>query len=224
MRNVIAGVLTPFLGTAMALGQSSCDADLNGDQIVNLQDLLGMLVHYGDSCLNTPMEFPTLVISEIHYNPNSVQGDDSDWEFLELFNPNEVSVALSGWKLANAISLNFSELDSIRSQQFIVIARNADTLSLVAPIETPVIPWNIGGSLNNTGETITLLNPNDEVVVSIAYEDNDGWIDEPDGEGPSLELMDYHLPNEEVASWAASFLFGGTPGTYNSMWGLSETE
>lgn len=224
MRKVITGALAPFLGTAMALGQSSCDADINGDQIVNLQDLLGMLVHYGDSCTNNTIDFPTLIISEIHYNPNSVQGNDSDWEFLELFNPHDVSVALKGWKVADAVSVNFSELDSIEAHRFLVVANNADTISSVAPIETPVVSWNSGDNLNNTGGTITLLNPHDEVVISIAYEDNDGWINEPDGGGPSLELMDYFLPNDEVASWAASFLVGGTPGSSNSMWGLSETE
>ena len=224
MRKVLAGAFAPFLGTVLAFGQTSCDADINGDQVVNLEDLLGMLIHYGDSCKYAPVQFPTLVISEIHYNPNSAQGNDSDWEFLELFNPTDETVALLGWKLDNAISLSFSEEDSISAQQFVLIARNADTLSMVVPSETPVFQWDSGGSLNNSGETITLLNPNEEVVVSIAYEDNDGWVDQPDGAGPSLELMDYHLPNEEVASWSASFLFGGTPGATNSMWGLSETE
>jgi hypothetical protein len=92
------------------------------------------------------------------------------------------------------------------------------------PGHTPIAQWNSGGSLNNTGETVTLVDPMDETAVAVAYEDNDGWITEPDGDGPSLELMDYNLPNEEAASWAASFVLGGTPGAINSMWGLSEVE
>jgi hypothetical protein len=224
MRQAITGVLIPFLLTGISHGQTSCDADLNGDLVVNLEDLLGMLVHYGDSCAITQIIHPTLVVSEIHYNPNSLQGNDSDWEFLELFNPNENVIPLQGWMLSDAVSHSFTEMDSIGAFSFFVVARNADTLSTVVAQEIGLAEWNSGGGLNNTGGTITLLNPGEEAVVSISYEDNDGWIETPDGEGPSLELMDFNLPNAEVASWAASFVFGGTPGMSNSMWGLSDTE
>ena len=65
-----------ILATTQSL-HAQCTGDLNNDQTVDLQDLLTLLVHYGDSC-----EFwhllPQLHVSEIHYNPNSAQGNDSD--------------------------------------------------------------------------------------------------------------------------------------------------
>jgi hypothetical protein len=62
------------------------------------------------------------------------------------------------------------------------------------------------------------------VVSAVAYEDNDGWVPEPDGTGPSLEWMDPNLNNAAADSWTFSLVFGGTPGWANSMWGLSDLE
>ena len=224
MKNIFLGALVHFLSAAIAVAQTSCTADVNQDSVVNLQDLLSMLVFYRDSCLEEATVFPSLIVSEIHYNPNSEQGNDSDWEFLELYNPNAFSVSLDGWKLTDAVFLVFASTDSIGAEAFFVVARNADTLAMSVPGHTPIAQWNSGESLNNTGETATLVDPMDQTAVAVAYEDNDGWITEPDGDGPSLELMDYNLPNEEAASWATSFVLGGTPGAINSMWGLSEVE
>lgn len=224
MRNVIFGIIGLLYLSTNLRGQTSCDADLNHDSVVNLQDLLAILVHYGDSCHPFLESYPSILISEIHYNPSTVQGSDNDWEFLEVYNPNTFGVALSGWRLEDGISYNFDESDSIHALSFLVLARDSDTLSTVVPEEIPMVEWPGPSGLNNTGETLTLLSPNGSVITEVAYEDNDGWMTSPDGDGPSLELMDYNLPNGEVASWAASFVIGGTPGAANSMWGLSETE
>lgn len=152
MRQAITGVLIPFLLTGISHGQTSCDADLNGDLVVNLEDLLGMLVHYGDSCAITQIIHPTLVVSEIHYNPNSLQGNDSDWEFLELFNPNENVVPLHGWMLSDAVSHSFTEMDSIGAFSFFVVARNADTLSTVVAQEIGLAEWDSGGGSITQGK------------------------------------------------------------------------
>ena len=45
---------------------------------------------FGDALLHArfePAELPSIMISEIHYNPSSdLQGENEDFEFLELFN------------------------------------------------------------------------------------------------------------------------------------------
>ena len=224
MRNLILWTLVHVFSAGSSLGQTSCDADLNGDFVVNLHDLLSILTHFGDSCQILEPSYTTILVSEIHYNPHSSQGNDSNWEFLELFNPNDFAVPLAGWQLDNAIAHSFEESDLIDVHGFLVIARNRDTLADFVPSETPIIQWGNNEGLNNSGETVTLLDPQNDVVATVSYEDNDGWVTAPDGQGPSLELMDINLPNAEVASWAASFSFGGTPGSSNSMWGLSENE
>ena len=142
-----------------------CTGDLNNDQTVDLHDLLSLLVHYGDSCSNDPDAFPPLHISEIHYNPNSTQGNDSDWEFLELYNPNDAPVALEGWRLSNAVSMTFNGNDTIPGLGFFTTARNLDSLSTVLPAAAPSAQWNSGEGLNNTGETIELRSPDDACLL-----------------------------------------------------------
>jgi len=203
---------------------AQCTGDLNNDQTVDLQDLLSLLVHYGDSCSSGPDAFPPLHISEIHYNPNSTQGNDSDWEFLELYNPNNAPVALEGWRLSNAVTMTFDGNDTIPGLGFFTVARNLDSLSTVLPATAPSAQWNSGEGLNNTGETVELRSPDDVIQVAVAYQDDDGWSPEPDGQGPSLEWYDVGLPNDTPDSWTFSLILGGTPGLPNSAWGLSDPE
>ena len=210
--------------SANASSQTQCAADLNGDFVVDLDDLLAMLIHYGDSCENDMEVYPTLYISEIHYNPNSEQGNDSDWEFIEIFNPHNFNVPLAGWSIQNAIQASFDENHMILAGGLFVVARNIDTLSTIANNFEFMSAWDAGESLNNTGETIEIVAPDGTISSHVPYEDNDGWSPEPDGLGPSLEWMDPNLPNHDPASWSASLVFGGTPGLPNSMWGLSDPE
>ena len=206
------------------IGQNNCVGDINEDLTVNLQDILLLLTYYGDSCVELENQQDAIQISEIHYNPGSEQGNDSDWEFLELYNLEDHAVALENWALTSGVTRTFDAVDSIPALGFFVVARNTDTLVSVLPLNAHFCQWNSGQSLNNTGETISLVRPDGTLADEVSYEDNDGWIAAPDGMGPSLEWMDQGLPNHEASSWSASLILGGSPGAANSMWGLSEPE
>ena len=44
---------------------------------------------------------PSIIINEIHYNPCNSQGDDFDYEFVELLNTGDVAADLSGYEFYN---------------------------------------------------------------------------------------------------------------------------
>ncbi|MEY5043662.1 MAG: hypothetical protein RJA19_889 [Bacteroidota bacterium] len=202
-----------------------CTGDLDGDGAINLNDLIVLLAHYGTTCpAPEPVVPAALWISEIHYNPSSIQGDDTVWEFIELYNPSPSPVNVSGWTLSNAVTCLLPDGANIAGHGFLVVCRNVDSLATQVPTGVPIFPWTPTSSLNNTGETIEIKRPDGSLADAVAYEDNDGWMTAPDGGGPSLEWMDVGLNNDEAASWAASFIFGGTPGRMNSMWGLGDPE
>lgn len=227
MRRKMKGLAAQIAMIAMAnvtWSQADCSADINGDFVVDLDDLLVLLIHYGDSCEDATSAYPSIYISEIHYNPHSSQGNDSDWEFLELYNPNPYPLSLAQWSLNNAVELTFQAADTLPTMGYFTVARNLDSLATVLPSSAFARQWNSGQSLNNTGETIELRAPDGTVIASVSYEDNDGWVPEPDGSGPSLEWMDAGLPNDAPDSWTFSLIPGGTPGQENSMWGLSDPE
>lgn len=100
-----------------------------------------------------PTTYPSLKVTELFPDPVSPQADVAD-EFIELYNPSGSTVNLDGWKLRD---------DS--GKEFVIKAKTIAAQGYVA--------FNItetGITLNNTGDTITLINPNgDEVDQSADY-------------------------------------------------------
>ena len=76
------------------------------------------------------------------------------------------------------------------------------------------------GNLSNGGETITLKDAGAVVIDTVAYGEVDPWPTTPDGLGPSLELIDPMLDNNDPLNWAASTApAGNTVRSANSVVG-----
>lgn len=205
-----------------------CVGDLDGNSAVDLDDLMMILTLYGSACEPLPEEpvasSGSLVITEIMYNPASEQGNDSDFEFLELHNPDTVDIAVGGWKLMNAVAFTFDDSVVVPAGGFVAVVRNLEAMDTLIPSDAIAVQWNSGESLNNTGETIELWRADGTLSDEVPYEDNDGWISQPDGGGPSLELIDIVLDNSLPDAWTFSSGIGGTPGAPNSMWAFNDPE
>ena len=160
-----------------------------------------------------PYKLPTLIISEIHYNPSAqVQGEDEDFEFMELFNGGNEQVDLSGCTFTDGISFTFPEGSYIDPGEFILLASN--------PLKyenSNAQCFEISNSrLNNAGEILTLSDPSGHIIDQVYYDDHYPWPREPDGDGPSLELISPFLDNALASSWQASTQAGGSPGIGNT--------
>ncbi len=161
-----------------------------------------------------------VIINEISYNPPE-SGNDS-LEYIELYNAGASAVNLDGWHFTTAIEDTIHGV-SIAAGGYYVAAINAAAMQHVFGIFTH--QWTIG-ALNNTGETIRLLDNTGTLVDSVAYKDKDPFPTEADGSGPSLELVDPALDNNLGANWQISgngtgviingFEVFGTPGAENS--------
>lgn len=161
-----------------------------------------------------------VVINEISYNPPETNTDSL--EFIEFFNAGNAMVNIGGWYIVEAIEDTFPDID-LQPGDYYVIALNAQAMLNVYGIV--VDEWD-GGALNNNGELITLADAQGNVVDSVHFEDSDPWPSEPDGNGPSLELIDSALDNNDATNWQFSggttgviingFEVSGTPGEENS--------
>lgn len=215
------------LGMNAQMPNTGCIGDLDDNALVDLDDLMLLLMYYGSECeaISGPDGFDgNLAISEIMYNPSAEQGNDSDYEFLELHNLDSVPVDISGWVLSNAVAFTFPDGVVVPPHGFVAVVRNIDVLGPQVPDTALCFQWNSGQSLNNTGETIELWRPDGSLSDEVPYEDNDGWISQPDGGGPSLEWIDVGLDNTLPDAWTFSSGLGGTPGSPNSMWGINDPE
>ena len=195
----------------------SCRSDFDGDGVVGMADLLLMLADFGAHCEVDPPEtlcWPDVRFTELHYNPASQQGSDSNYEFLELTNADSVAVNLAGWSLSEGLDFTFPEDSWLQPGDFVVVTTAPTTY---AGLGYPVFDWGTGG-LNNSGELLALRAPDSTVVEYVEYSDTGDWDAATDGQGPSLERLFLSGPASDAATWSASINVGGTPGAINSLW------
>lgn len=158
-----------------------------------------------------PYTLPPVVINEIHYNPSAdIQGDDDLFEFVELVNAGETAVDISGFKVTDGIHITFPQGSHMQADECIVVAKTA---ALYKDRGYQVYQAD-SGRLENAGEVLRLTDQGGTEVDIVNYDDHFPWPEEPDGEGPSLELIDPLLDNSIASSWKASNIKGGTPGKY----------
>jgi CotH protein/lamin tail-like protein/fibronectin type III domain protein len=152
-----------------------------------------------------------VVINEVMYHPLSDLDTD---DFLELANPGSTAVDLSGWTFSG-ITLTLPAGTTIAAGGYLVVARDAARFQATYGFAPAAV---YGGNLSNSGETIALTDAGGATVDSVSYLDLDAWPTKADGTGPSLELIDPTLDNDDPLNWAASTAaLGSTPGAANSV-------
>lgn len=196
--------------------RAQCVADLNLNALVDYDDLLILLANYGQSCETGIWHDP--IISEIHYNPSTQQGADSEHEFVELMNPYPFDIHVGGWQLGDGIACTFSEDTWIEAEGFLVTANDTAVLAFLLPEFVPLLPWTLSSGLHNSGESLRLIRPNGTEADHVIYSDAGAWPQDPDGAGESLEWKGIGYDNSFSTSWAGSNALGGSPGTSNSTW------
>lgn len=172
-----------------------------------LQDTTVLFAHF------TSAQIPHVVINEIHYNPSkSLQGSDEDYEFIELYNAGNANADLSRYYFDRGLTCEFPNNTQLAAGKYIIVANNKRTYQ--NPNNT-VFEFQ-AGKLANEGEAIVLCDSSGIVVDSVNYSDELPWPVTPDGDGPSLMLIDPFKLNSIANNWKASTQMGGTPGYDNS--------
>ena len=163
----------------------------------------------------------SVIITEINYN-SAINFDPEDW--LEFYNRTDSSMDISGWIFRDSNDSNafiFPPNTLLESYGLLVLCRDTTAFSLLFP-EVDNYIGNIDFRLSNGGELIRLFDRQDDIVDSLIYDDDPPWPPEPDGNGPTLELIDPSLPNEDPGNWRASVSYHGSPGENNGWVGVEE--
>jgi len=187
------------------------EAKIFENQVVNiLPEKDFSLIAY----FNNPTEpDPGIVINEINYHSGEAE-NPGDW--IELYNQKDEIIDISDWILKDDNDENIFDFPSgyeIEPNGYLVVCEDLAAFELVFKDSINVI-GNLGFGLSNGGETISLYSPKLYLVDEVPYDDEDPWPTEPDGLGPTLELLDPSLYNELAENWKASFSLG-TPGRQN---------
>ena len=191
-----------------------------GDTIKLLSPTLSVMaarVNGNYSSVNLTM--PSILINEINYH-SADEHDTGDW--VELYNPTDAFVDLSGWYLQDGNdrhSFVLPDRTGIQPRGFLVVCQDGAALESLSGI--PCI-GDFDFGLRNSGELVRLFDRYGLLVDSLTYGDRNPWPPEADGAGPTLELRHYDLDNAEPLHWASSIPAGGTPGQVNSVYGARE--
>ncbi|MEM6342597.1 MAG: lamin tail domain-containing protein [Bacteroidota bacterium] len=169
-------------------------------------------------CDSTP---PPIIINEIAYRPNTSY-DTKDW--VELYNPNNTAIDLSGWELHD--SQNYYKIPPgtiIVAGGYLVIAQEQFSFFTKYGASLPnniSVVGDLDFGLSGDGEWVALLTDDRCWVDGLKYNDSYPWPLEPDGQGPTLALIDPRFDNALAASWAPSDWGGaslGSPGAANNI-------
>jgi hypothetical protein len=152
-----------------------------------------------------------VVINELMYHALSdLDGDD----YLELTNTGSTPVDLSGWTFSG-ITLTLPAGTTIAAGGFLVVAKDAAQFQATYGFAPAAV---YGGNLSNSGETVALKDASATTIDTVSFLDVDPWPSTADGTGPSLELIDATLNNDDSLNWAAATNASGrTPGAANSV-------
>lgn len=176
---------------------------------------------------------PNMVINEVHYNPCGAQGDDFDFEFVEIYVGNDMPVDMGGFEFYNSASGSpqlgyvFPAGTTVQpGEYFIMTVSDAGTANY-GGLGVQVFQMDLG-NFSNSGEAISIEDGFGNVIDAIDYDDDDPWpaqtvavlgnvlVQSPDGGCSSLELVQTDLNNDDPDNWQASWVDHGTPGAPNS--------
>lgn len=169
-----------------------------------------------EATFSTGLANPQIRFTEIMYNPPG----GAALEYIELSNAGIDTVDLSGWYM-NGINFYFPFGTMLNPGARIVLANNDGKSGAFATNYPGVSPtgW-YSGSLDNSGERISLFNSTGSLVTSVTYDDENGWPTAPDGgiagNAYSLEIIDPTGNPDEATNWKASNAIKGSPGQANS--------
>ncbi|HEX5219577.1 MAG TPA: lamin tail domain-containing protein [Verrucomicrobiae bacterium] len=176
-----------------------------------------------------------VVMSEIMYRPPDTNGSNNDLdEFIELQNITVTNVPLysvaaptNTWRLRNAVDFDFPSSQTLAAgARLLVVGFHPTNTTQLAAFRSrygvsntvPIFgPWS--GTLNNSGETIELKQPDtpDEatgfvpfiMIDKVAYRRDAPWPAGADGIGNSLQRVNHAGFGNDPTNWFAAGITAG---------------
>lgn len=151
-----------------------------------------------------------LIVSEFNYH--SASGSDAgDW--IELHNTGTFDLDLSGWSIRDGIDYHryvFPVGTKINAGAYLVVAEDLSKFRSIHP-NLWTVAGPLGFGLGNGGDFIRVYDHQDNLFLSIQYEDKSPWPTGSDGGGYTNELINYNNPLTNGNSWFNGCL-NGSPG------------
>lgn len=158
----------------------------------------------------------SLIINEINYR-SAAWFDPEDW--VEFYNPHEYALDITNWVFRDDNVNNsfvFPQNTIIQANDYLVLCRDTVKFKIHFPQVSNFL-GNIDFGFSSEGELLRIYNPEGILIDTVHYGISAPWPPQPNGGGPTLELIHPWLDNALGENWLASLLYG-TPGSMNSYW------
>lgn len=155
----------------------------------------------------------SIVINEINYK-SAPRFDVEDW--IELANPNEVAIDMSGWVLKDSEvdhEFHFPMGTQMPAQSFLIISRDVEQFRTFFP-DIYNVMGDLGFGLSSDGDQVRLYDEHGVLVDSVTYGTSAPWPWKANGNGATLALSYPFAENSGPEQWFASYP-NGTPGLPN---------
>ncbi|MBI1783240.1 MAG: lamin tail domain-containing protein [Sphingobacteriales bacterium] len=190
----------------------NCTLTVNG-----VQDIAGNAISNGTATFSfyTPQRYD-VVIDELIADPTPQVGlPNAEW--IELKNISGFPINLQGWKVGDASGISGAMPGYVLLPDSFVIVCTGSAVPALSAFGKTISVTNFP-SLDNVGETLSLIANDGTVIHAVAYSVN--WYQNPikaDG-GWTLEMIDTKNPCAGSSNWKeSSDASGGTPGRKNSI-------
>lgn len=150
-----------------------------------------------------------LVINEVYYHVGTGKGKDVDNEWVEIYNPTDSEVDISGWKICDANACDtIPASTSIPAKGFAIITNKASTWDKWPGIPPDaikiVLNSAIGNGLANSGDSVILKNASNEVIDAMSYGSDTSQLNPPvslSGKGKSLARIIKGYDTNSATDW-----------------------
>ncbi|MCD6572668.1 MAG: lamin tail domain-containing protein, partial [Thermoplasmata archaeon] len=167
-------------------------------RIVGLVIAIAIILNFPVLPLNNAYEKPRIVINEIMYDPS---GDESQYEWIEIYNGDVKTIDLNGWHLWGSIGSDTILNTTLAPGEYLIIAKDVNAFKQRYSYTDKVIAAN-WSYLSNAGDWVNLSDSIGNVIDSVFY---------PSG------YTENYTAEWDGCQWHQSLTEGGTPGEKNSV-------
>ena len=195
------------------------------DSVLSLCIILMGIFFY--SCENTITDSSVginygVVINEINYRSSSdIVNPAEDW--VELYNSTDETITISLWTFKDNNDVHVFTIPAgqiLKSGQYLILCEDTVAFKKYSLDVGNFVADFVGDfvfGLKSEGDQVRLFDTSGLLVDKVEYDNITPWPTEPDGTGPTLELINPSLDNTLGENWAASN-GNGTPGERNSVY------
>jgi len=154
-----------------------------------------------------PYSKGSIAINEIMYYP------EGSFEWIELLNTTDSQINLRNWEIGDANkNIKIEQKSRLRAGEYVTVVSDSSFLS-AWPDRSIIALKNSLPALNNTYDSIKIIDPADNIIDSTKYDNS--WGYEP---GISLERRNPYVNSSLKSNWGLSNNSkGATPSNKNSI-------